>query len=70
MNNRIVGEDIILPRSLRSQNALPSAPKTKIYINSVGTVRPCNKLPTVQCRIGHRCISVYCPKARLTLASP
>ena len=24
MNNRIVGEDIILPRSLRSQNALPS----------------------------------------------
>ena len=29
--------------------------KQKIYINPVGTVRPCNKLPTVQCRIGHRC---------------
>ena len=29
MNNVFVGEDIILPRSLRSQNALPYAIKTK-----------------------------------------
>ena len=36
MNNRIVGEDIILPRSLRSQNALSSVAKTKISISPVG----------------------------------
>ena len=28
--------------------------KQKIYINPVGTVRPCNKLPTVQCRNGYK----------------
>ena len=37
MNNVFVGEDIILPRSLRSQNAHPYVAKTKIYISLVGT---------------------------------
>ena len=31
MNNVFVGEDIILPRSLRSQNAFPYAIQTKTY---------------------------------------
>ena len=36
MNNVFVGEDIILPRSPRSQNALPYVTKTKILISPVG----------------------------------
>ena len=36
MNNMLVGEDIILPRSLRSQNAHPYVAKTKISISPVG----------------------------------
>ena len=28
--------------------------KQKIYIKPVGTVRPCNKLPAVQCRNGYK----------------
>ena len=37
MNNVFVGEDIILPRSLRSQNALPPLAESKISISFVGT---------------------------------
>ena len=37
MNNVFVGEDIILPRSLRLQNALPSVAEAFLYISLVGT---------------------------------
>ena len=40
MNNVFVGEDIILPRSLRSQNALLYVAKTKISISPVGVGAP------------------------------
>ena len=40
MNNVFVGEDIILPRSLRSQNAHPYVAKTKISISPVGVGAP------------------------------
>ena len=40
MNNVFVGEDIILPRSLRSQNAYPYAIKTKnLYLVRRGDLR-------------------------------
>ena len=40
MNNVFVGEDIILPMSLRLQNALPYVAKTKISISPVGVGAP------------------------------
>ena len=36
MNNVLVGEDFILPRSPRSQNAHPAVAETKISISPVG----------------------------------
>ena len=30
-------------------------------------MRPCNKLPAVQCRIGHKCTSAYCQNENLHL---
>ena len=39
MNNVFVGEDIILPRSLRSQNAHPYVTQTKnIYLACLYTI--------------------------------
>ena len=50
MNNLVVGEDIILPRSLRLQNALPSVVFFIVGTDVLGgpsSLRSQNELPSV-----------------------
>ena len=54
MNNVVVGEDITLPRSYRSQIAHSSIAETKISISPVGV-----DVPTTRGRCGHRRTSIY-----------